>query len=113
MWKQVIIVRMDLKLSKGKLAAQVAHASLDSYKKSPFDAQLEWEAWGSKKVILKVGTLREMHDLFTQAKKEKIPCVLIKDAGKTECEPGTVTTLGIGPYDEDRIDKVTGHLKML
>ena len=113
MWKQVIIVRHDLKLSRGKLAAQVAHASLESYKQSPFESQLEWEAWGSKKVVLKVKNLKELQAIYGRVKKAKIPGVLIKDAGRTEVKPGTVTVLGIGPWKEEAIDRITGKLKML
>ncbi len=113
MWKQVIVVRRDLKLSQGKLAAQVAHASLESYKQSPFEAQLEWEAWGSKKVVLKVKTLKEMLGVYEKVKKTKMPYALIKDAGRTEVKPGTVTALCIGPWREDEIDRITGGLKML
>ena len=113
MWKQVIVVRKDLKLSKGKTASQVAHASLEAYKKSSSEDQIEWEAWGSKKVILKADSLKELIDIQKKAKEEKLPYALIKDAGKTEVEPGTVTVLGIGPCDEDEVDKITGNLKML
>lgn len=113
MWKQVIVVRSDLKLSKGKIAAQVAHASLESYKKSSSEDQIEWEAWGSKKVVLKIAGVREIVTLKKAASKAKVPNALIKDAGHTEVEPGTITTLGIGPCDEDEIDRITSHLKML
>ncbi len=113
MWKQVIVVRIDLKLSKGKIAAQVAHASLESYKKSSSEDQIEWEAWGSKKVVLKVKDLRELCTLQKAASKAGVPNALIKDAGKTEVEPGTVTALGIGPCSEDEIDRITSHLPML
>ena len=113
MWKQVIIVRKDLKLSKGKLAAQVAHGSLESYKQSRFESQLEWEAWGSKKVVLEVKDLKELQAIYGRVKKAKIAGVLIKDAGRTEVKPGTVTVLGIGPWKEEAIDRITGKLKML
>lgn len=113
MWKQVILVRTDLRLSKGKLAAQVAHASLQAYKACPFESQLEWEAWGSKKVVLKVKDLREMMEVRKGARKAGLPNELIKDAGRTEVEPGTVTALGIGPCEEERLEPLTGHLKML
>jgi PTH2 family peptidyl-tRNA hydrolase len=113
MWKQVIVVRKDLRLSKGKLAAQVAHASLEAYKDASFDAQSEWEAWGSKKVVLKAGGLKELLGIQKDAKKAKLPHALIKDAGKTEVRPGTVTALGIGPCLEEEVDGITGHLKML
>jgi PTH2 family peptidyl-tRNA hydrolase len=113
MWKQVVVVRKDLKLSRGKLAAQVAHASLESYKSAGFEQQMEWEAWGSKKVILKAGSLREIHEIHKEARNAKLPYALIKDAGRTEVRSGTVTALAIGPALEDEIDAVTGHLKML
>lgn len=113
MWKQVIVIRQDLKMSKGKIAAQVAHASLESYKRSSLEDQMEWEAWGSKKVVLKIKSLREILTLQKAANKAKVPNSLIKDAGHTELEPGTVTTLGIGPCSEDEIDHITGHLQML
>ncbi len=113
MWKQVIVVRKDLKMSQGKIAAQAAHASLEAYKATPFEGQLEWEAWGSKKVILKAESLRSVIEIQKRAKKADLPYALIKDAGRTEVKPGTVTAIGIGPWKEDEIDKVTGDLKML
>jgi len=113
MWKQVIVVRKDLKLSKGKTAAQVAHASLESYKRSSSEDQIEWEAWEAKKVVLKADDMQELLAIQRAAKKARLPHALIHDAGKTEVEPGTVTVLGIGPCDEDEVDKITGHLKML
>lgn len=113
MWKQVIVVRKDLRMSQGKLAAQAAHASLEAYKATPFEGQLEWEAWGSKKVILKVSSLKALIEIQKKAKKAELPYALIKDAGKTEVKPGTVTAIGIGPWSEDDIDKVTGDLQML
>jgi PTH2 family peptidyl-tRNA hydrolase len=113
MWKQVIVLRMDLKLSKGKTAAQAAHASIESYRKSSSDDQMEWEAWGSKKVIVKVDGIKELLEIQKEVKKAKLPVSLIKDAGRTEVKPGTVTALGIGPCEDDDVDKITGHLKML
>jgi PTH2 family peptidyl-tRNA hydrolase len=113
MWKQVVIVRLDLKLSKGKLAAQAAHASMEAFKCAPFESQTEWGARGSKKVVLKVKDLGELIGIQRQARKERLPYALVRDAGRTEVEPGTVTALGIGPCESGRIDRITGHLKML
>jgi len=113
MYKQVIAVRKDLKLGKGKLAVQVAHASLESYKKSSPDSRSEWESEGSKKVVVKAEGLKELIELQRKAKSLGLPCSLIRDAGKTQLEPGTVTALGIGPDSEERIDRVTGGLKIL
>ena len=113
MYKQVIVVRNDLKLSKGKLAVQVAHASLDAYKKAEKKERALWEGTGAKKVVLKVKDNRELLRAFNLAKEYHLPCSLIKDAGRTELEPGTMTAVAIGPANEGDIDKVTGKLKLL
>jgi len=113
MQKQVIAVRRDLKLDKGKLAVQVAHASVESYKKSSPASRREWESESSKKVVVKVEGLKEILELHKKARNLGLPCSLIRDAGKTHLEPGTVTALGIGPAEEERIDRITGGLKIL
>jgi PTH2 family peptidyl-tRNA hydrolase len=113
MYKQVIVVRKDLKLDKGKLAVQVAHASLDSYKKSSPRSREAWEEEGSKKVVLEANGLKELLDLQKKARSLGLPCSLIRDAGRTQLKPGTITCLGIGPDSEERIDRVTGRLKIL
>ena len=113
MYKQVIAVRRDLKLSRGKLAVQVAHASLEAYRHAGRDARQEWESGGAKKVVVRVDGLRELGELHRKARSLGLPCALIRDAGRTEVEPGTVTALGIGPVEEKEADRVTGNLKML
>ena len=113
MYKQVIVVRKDLRLDKGKLAVQVAHASLDSYKKAGSQTREAWESEGSKKVVLEAQNLKELLDLQKKARSLGLPCSLIRDAGKTQLKPGTITCLGIGPAEEGTIDKVTGRLKIL
>jgi PTH2 family peptidyl-tRNA hydrolase len=113
MLKQVIVVRTDLDISKGKLAAQVAHASVEAAFRSNPKIVNAWREEYSKKVVLKVATDREMVELQKKAAKAKLVAVLIKDAGFTELEPGTMTALGIGPETEAKIDKITGNLKLL
>lgn len=113
MYKQVIAVRSDLKMSKGKTAAQVAHASLEAYKKAKPDVQKSWQNEGAKKVIVKAKDLTELLQLQRKAGALKIPSSLIRDAGRTELEEGTVTCLGLGPEEEGKINKVTGKLKVL
>ncbi|RLI96518.1 MAG: peptidyl-tRNA hydrolase [Candidatus Aenigmatarchaeota archaeon] len=112
-YKQVIVVRKDLKLSRGKLCTQVAHASLGSYKKADGRARSAWESGGSKKVVVKAEDLKSLMEIYEDARHMGLPCSLIKDAGRTEVEPGTVTALGIGPCKEADMDKITGGLKML
>ena len=113
MFKQVIVVRKDLKLSKGKLAVQVAHASLESYRHSDGNVRQSWEDDGAKKVVVGVDGLKEIIELHRKARAIKLPCALIRDAGRTELPAGTVTALGIGPVKESETDSITGNLKML
>jgi len=107
------LVRTDLNLPKGKIGSQVAHASVESMLKSHKDDISEWKREGMKKVVLKVKDLEELEDYKRKAEDAKLVTGLIRDAGKTVVEPGTVTCLGIGPDKEEKIDKVTGKLKML
>lgn len=109
--KQVIVVRKDLKLSRGKLAAQVAHASLSAAEKSKF--RREWIKEGQKKSVLKVSDLGELMEIHDEVKKSDLPFALIQDAGLTQLPPDTITCLGIGPAPEEEIDKITGKLKLL
>lgn len=111
--KQVIVVRADLKMGKGKLAAQVAHASLASFLKAGFFAKRKWLKQGMKKVVVKVSCEKELIEIYEKAKKAKLPCELIRDAGLTQIKPGTITALGIGPGEDEKIDKITKHLKLL
>ena len=113
MQKQVIVVRKDLKMGRGKLAAQVAHASIEAYKKADPDDVAEWESEGMKKVVVCVNGIKEFMDLMEKVKESKLPYSMIRDAGKTQLSPGTVTTIGIGPAEESKIDRFTKHLKLL
>lgn len=99
-------------MSVGKLAAQVAHASYTSAMRSK-SMLSQWEREGQKKVVLIAKTVDEIIMLAEKCKKLDIPHSVISDAGMTELEPGTITTLGIGPFDEKSIDKVTGSLPLL
>ena len=111
--KQVILVRQDLKLPKGKMSVQVAHASSSALIKSHKDDLKKWQSSGMKKVVLKVEDEKELFKYKQQAEDLGLVTALIEDAGKTVVEPGTVTCLGIGPDKEEKIDKVTGKLKMV
>ncbi|MBW2974450.1 peptidyl-tRNA hydrolase Pth2 [Candidatus Woesearchaeota archaeon] len=112
-YKQVILVRQDLKLPKGKLAVQCAHASSAALIKSHKDDIKGWQGEGMKKIVLKVKDLDELFKYKGEADDLGLVTALIEDAGKTVVKPGTVTCLGIGPDREEKIDKVTGKLKMV
>ncbi len=112
----VILVRTDLDMGKGKIAAQVGHASVqcalfaEKRDRKGFDA---WMDGGQKKVVLKVSSKDELVRYMSEARSRGVTSALITDAGRTQIEPGTVTCLGIGPAPDHEIDAITGDLKML
>lgn len=110
--KQAIVARTDIGMGTGKLAAQVAHASLKAYENADSDAQSAWKSGGQKKVVLKGTDEAQLHRLAEEASRERLPYALIRDAGHTQLEPGTVTTLAVGPGEENIVDKVTGDLSL-
>ena len=112
MLKQVILIREDLGLSKGKLASQCSHASVEAVLKSNKKIIEEWRKF-SKKVVLKVDNENDLIKYKKEAEKVKLVTALIRDAGLTEIPPGTITCLAIGPDKEEKIDKITGKLKTL
>lgn len=112
-YKQCIIVRDDLKLSRGKLAVQVAHAAVSACELADEDVRDAWKEGGQKKVVLRVATMEELFELKENARRQCLPAALIKDAGLTEVPPGTITALGIGPAEASELDKITGRLKLL
>ncbi|MFC1691713.1 peptidyl-tRNA hydrolase Pth2 [Nanoarchaeota archaeon] len=112
-YKQVILIRMDLKLPKGKACVQASHASVEAALKADKEKLKEWRNEGQKKVVLKVDSEEEVHKYAQLAKDQGISTATITDAGKTCIAPGTVTCVGIGPDDEDKIEEITGNLKML
>src|SRR5208283_3234756 len=108
--KQAIIVRTDLEMSRGKIAAQAAHASLMSY----FEAERKdkatakrWLDTGEKKIVLKVSDEEALVKLYRAFEFRKVPCALVSDAGLTEIPPGLKTALGIGPWTSKDINEFT------
>lgn len=112
-YKQVILVRDDLKLPKGKLAAQVSHASVDATLKSDKKMVDMWKKEGMKKVVLKVNDDKELFKFKQISEDAGIKTALITDAGHTVVEPGTITCLAIGPDEEKKIDGICGKLKLM
>lgn len=110
--KQVIVLRDDLEMSRGKMISQACHASLEAYERASKDDAGEWRSKGAKKIALQKGD-RSLEEMFEEAKRMGLPAYLVKDAGHTEVEPGTVTALGIGPGDKDKIDQISSELKLI
>jgi PTH2 family peptidyl-tRNA hydrolase len=114
-YKLVIVVRTDLGISKGKMAAQVAHAavtcSLQS-KKSDSSNFKRWYNDGQKKVVVKGKNESLLIELQRHARDIGLISSLVSDAGLTEVPPGTVTCLGIGPASESKINEITGNLSL-
>ncbi|MBT4955222.1 MAG: peptidyl-tRNA hydrolase [Nitrosopumilus sp.] len=113
--KQVIVVRTDLGMGKGKIAAQVGHACVlgaEHVRKSQPEWWSEW--WGGQeKVVVKVSGIKELQEIKRHAIDLNLPWSEVSDAGHTQLAPGTTTCISIGPAPENLIDKITGDLKLL
>ena len=111
-FKQAILVRKDLKMSKGKTAVQVAHGAVEAVLKSRKSNISKWRLFGQKKICLKVNSEKELYKNNQVAKDLGLKTALIKDAGRTELKPGTITVLAIGPDKEEKINKMTKDLEL-
>lgn len=115
-YKQVIVFRSDLKLSKGKTSAQAGHAAISAAEEARKHRKEWFEGWmreGQCKIAVKVKNEKELIRLEVEAKELGLPNALIVDRGLTEIPAGTVTCLGIGPAPVERVDKITGLLPLL
>ncbi|XP_003227320.1 peptidyl-tRNA hydrolase 2, mitochondrial [Anolis carolinensis] len=114
-FKMVVVVRNDLKMGKGKVAAQCSHAAVSAYKqlqrRSP-ELLKQWEYCGQPKVVLKAPDEEALVQLLGEAKRLGLTVSLIQDAGRTQIAPGSRTVLGIGPGPAGIVDQVSGHLKL-
>ena len=110
--KQAIAARTDIGMSRGKLAAQVAHASLMAYEDADRKARREWKGSGQKKIVLKVDGESALFELADRAEREGLPHAVVRDAGHTQLDPGTVTALAVGPASDDLVDRITGDLSL-
>ena len=113
--KQVIVVRTDLDMGKGKIAAQVGHACVlgaEHVRKSNPEWFSVWRT-GQEKIVLKVANLKELEQVKQDAIEFNLPWSEVTDAGHTQIAPGTTTCISIGPAPEEKIDKITGDLKLL
>ena len=111
-YKQVIVMRADLKLPKGKAAAQSAHAAVECVLRSDKELVKRWRAQGMAKIVLKAADEHELLALNQKAKDAGLVTAVITDAGRTVVEPGTKTCMGAGPDEEEKLDAVFGGLKL-
>lgn len=140
MTKQVIVVRKDLKMKKGKMTAQGSHSSLGVFLQmmnngkslreempevvnGSYSLKLDvtvgsdldnWLRGVFRKITLAVNSEEELMDIYYKAKERDLPVVLIEDSGLTVFNGvKTKTCLAIGPYNSEEIDKITGHLPLM
>ncbi|HEY9398800.1 MAG TPA: peptidyl-tRNA hydrolase Pth2 [Nitrososphaeraceae archaeon] len=115
-FKQVIVVRKDLRMGIGKIASQVGHAAVlgvERSRKLNKSWLRNWLNEGQPKIVVRVNSLDELLQVQSDAEKLMIPLVIIQDRGLTQIPTGTVTCIGIGPAPSDIIDEVTSELKLL
>jgi len=125
--KQVIVVRKDLNMRKGKIAAQAAHASLkvflDRAEKKGDDSilitglgaeEMDWVFGVFTKPVCSVDSEEALLGIYNKAIELGLPCSLITDSGKTEFHGvPTNTAVAVGPAEVSRIDEVTAGLPLL
>jgi PTH2 family peptidyl-tRNA hydrolase len=111
--KQVLVVNSDLALPAGKMAAQVAHASMAAFLIADHANQQKWLDVGMPKIVLAGENEAQMQLLLRRAHEANVPAYLVRDAGRTVVPEGTVTCLGLGPAPKDAIDALTGALALL
>jgi len=111
--KQAILIREDLKMDKGKMAVQAAHASVEAVLKSDKKLVAKWRSEGMTKVALKVSGLKELFKFKQMAEDSGMATALITDAARTFFKEPTTTCLGIGPDEDERIDELCGKLKLM
>lgn len=128
--KQIIVLRKDLNMRKGKMVAQGAHASMavffnrilepqnlqwnNEVTMKVTDSMFQWMSGQFTKICVSVNSEQELLDLHAKVQAAGIPCALIKDAGHTEFNGvPTYTALAIGPEQPEVMDPFTQHLPLL
>ncbi|KAI9666972.1 MAG: hypothetical protein M1831_001477 [Alyxoria varia] len=117
--KLVLVVRTDLGMTKGKIAAQCSHATLACYKtmmrsgSAPANLLKRWERHGQAKVAVQVKSEDDLATLQVQAMSLGVCAQVIHDAGRTQIASGSATVLGVGPAPKHVVDEITGQLKLL
>ncbi len=113
--KQVIVLRKDLNMRKGKMVAQGSHACMKATLENINHPDVKkWLDGRFTKICVSVNSEEELFEIYQKALNANLVCSLILDAGLTEFggEP-TYTAVAVGPAKDDRVDQITGHLKLL
>jgi PTH2 family peptidyl-tRNA hydrolase len=123
--KQVLVIRNDLNMRKGKMVAQGAHAAMMVLLNILTDEQTEteyeqtgwlneWISHSMAKICVRADSKEELHQLRDAALEAGLPAYIVTDAGYTEFGGvPTDTALAIGPAPVERLDAITRHLKLL
>ena len=115
-FKMVIVVRSDLKMSKGKIAAQAGHAAVTASEYARKNRPEWWNPWiseGQCKIAVKIKSEEDIMEIERKSRNAGLPVALIFDRGLTEIPPNSITCLGIGPAPANKVDPVTGKLSLL
>ena len=118
-YKMVIVVREELRMGAGKVAAQCVHAALGAYRHATeagggaLSALHIWQMTGEATIVLKVPDLQGIRAVAGAASALNVNTHAVHDAGRTQVEAGSLTCLAVGPAPVDVIDSLTGSLKLL
>lgn len=132
-YKQTIVVRADLNMPKGKMAAQVAHASMGAiltfvglvagegtdngplyhYQTDVPEPVHRWLSGDFAKIVLKCHSLDDLLELVIRAESQGVPYKLIKDNGTTFFDKPTVTCIALGPWEAEVINEMTKEFKLM
>jgi peptidyl-tRNA hydrolase, PTH2 family len=115
-YKQALVIRLDLKIGRGKIAVQCSHAAVSAAEDARVRFPQWWRHWledGQCKIVLKVPDLETILHLENMARQNRLPVYLVRDRGLTQVPPDTVTCVGIGPAPSGLVDGLTGHLSLL
>jgi len=109
--KQVMAIRTDLKMGKGKQCAQCCHASLGAWESAQYEQPSwarAWSRYGCAKIAVKCPSEEMMDGIAAACEAAGVPYYVVEDAGRTQVAPGSRTCCGIGPAPVEVIDQITG-----
>ncbi|QLQ79201.1 hypothetical protein HG537_0B05480 [Torulaspora globosa] len=119
--RMALVIRQDLGMQKGKIAAQCCHAALSCFRmigcdpnRESYNPQLvqRWLRCGQAKITLKCPDKETMDELYAKAISLGVNACVIHDAGRTQIAAGSATVLGVGPAPKAVLDQITGELKL-